>query len=124
MNSFIENYCGEWKNDFGNRIVIKYKDDQSVLVEFYRSGENTPMIRPWYGDKPATSMLGTLDSETEATLNINLSDNTNSFCLNLSIDFIDDGYSSCTPSIIRLENEDYLEQYYKLLEPLSEYKKC
>ena len=124
MYSFIKNYCGEWKNDFGNRIVIEYEDEQSVRVEFYRSGEKTPMLRPWCGDKPATYMLGTLDSETESSLDIDLSEDTNSFCLNLSFDFIDQNYRSCDPSIIRIEDESYLEQYYKLLEPLSRYKKC
>jgi len=124
MASFIENYCGEWRSESGYRIKIEYQNEQSVLVAFYSSAESHPMPRPWCNNKPAMSMLGTLDSETQATLDIDLSEKTNSFCLNLSFDFTDSNYSSCTPSIIRLEDDNFLEQYYKLLGPLDEYKKC
>lgn len=124
MESFIENYCGEWISESGYRIEIEYQNEQSVFVAFYSSGENHPMSRPWCNNKPAMSMLGTLDSETQATLDIDLSEKTNSFCLNLSFDFTDSDYSSCTPSIIRLEDEHFLEQFYNLLGPLDRYKKC
>jgi len=124
MKSFIENYCGEWKNDSGNCIEIKYQNEQSVLVTIFSSGENFPMPRPWCGNKPAMSMLGTLDSETQSSLDIDLSVKSNSFCLNLSIDLTDSNYNSCILSIIRLEDEGFLEQYYNLLGPLSRYKKC
>ena len=124
MTSFIENYCGEWENESGNRIEIKFMNEKSVLATFYRTGEENPMPRPWLGNKPARSMLGTLNTESQASLDIDLSDGANSFCLNLSFDFTGPDYNTCTPSIIRLEGEEFLEQYYELLEPLHKYKKC
>jgi len=124
MESFIENYCGEWRSESGYRIEIEYQNEQSVFVAFYSSAESHPVLRPWCNNKPAMSMIGTLDSETQASLDIDLSEKTNSFCLNLSFDFTDSDYSSCTPSIIRLEDESFLEQYYNLLGPLDSYIKC
>jgi len=124
MESFIENYCGEWINDSDNRIEIIYKNKRSVLVAFYSSGESHPMLRPWCGNKPAISMVGTLDSESQSTLDIDLSNKENSFQFNLSLDITDSSYKSCTPSIIRIENETFLEQYYNLFGSLSTYKRC
>ena len=69
-------------------------------------------------------MIGTLDAETQSSLDIDLSDGTNSFCFNLGFDFTTADYSNCYPSIIRLEEEKYLEQYYQLLGDLNEYRKC
>ncbi len=124
MESFIKYYCGEWKNNSGDRIEIIYKDEESVLVALYKSGENRPMLRPWCSNKPAKSMVGALDSESQTTLDIDLSEKTNSFRLNLSFDINDSNYKSCTPSIIREESEDFLEQYYNLIGPLDRYEKC
>jgi len=124
MESFIKNFCGEWKNNTGNRLQIKYKNNSTALVTFYMPDESHPMLRPWCSDKPATSMVGTLDTETEAELDIDLSDNTNSFKLNLSFDISDSGYNSCVPSIIRNEDEGYLDQYYYLIGSLNRYEKC
>ena len=39
-------------------------------------------------------------------------------------DFTKSDYSACTPSIIRLEDDEFLEQYYDLLGDLKEYNKC
>jgi len=124
MELFIKNYCGEWTNDSGNRIEIIYKNKKSVLVTFYNSGECQPMLRPWCGNKPAISMAGTLDSESHSTLDIDLSNKENSFQFNLSLDITDSSYKSCIPSIMHIENETFLEQYYNLFGSLSTYKRC
>lgn len=123
MDSYINNYCGSWRSKSGNRIEISFKEAEFVSVNFYRAGENAPMPRPWLHDKPAAGMLGTLDPEG-GTLDIALSENKNSFCLNLSFDLIDGSYRRVQPSIIRDETEQYLEQYYCLIEPLEPYEKC
>ena len=124
MGSFIKYYCGQWENSSDSRIDIKYKDESSVLVTLYKPGQNSPMLRPWCGNKPAVSMVGILDSESHFTLDINLSENANSFQLNLSFDITDPSYKTCIPSIIREEGEDFLEQYYALIGSLNSYIKC
>jgi hypothetical protein len=53
MNSFIENYCGEWRSESGDRIKIEYQNEQSVLVVFYSSAESHSVSRPWCNNKPA-----------------------------------------------------------------------
>lgn len=123
MDSYIENYCGSWRSKSGNRIEISLKEAGLVSVNFYRAGESTPMQRPWLNDKPAEDMIGQLDPEG-GTLDIMLSGDENSFCLNLYFDFTDVSYRRVQPSIIRDEAESFLEQYYCLIEPLESYEKC
>ena len=124
MNSYIENYCGFWESESGNRMEITLNQDgDTVSVNFYRAGENTPMLRPWLSDSPAAAMLGTLVPEG-GSLDIALSENKNSFCLNLYFDLSDGSYRRVEPSIIRDEAEGFLEQYYGFVEPLQSYEKC
>ncbi len=61
MNSFIEYFCGCWKNDSGNRLNISLIPAETVSVTFFREGERFPMIRPWLNNKPAFDMVGKLD---------------------------------------------------------------
>ena len=123
MNLYIENYCGFWKSKSGNRMEISLNQNETVSVTFYRVGEDTPMLRPWLNDSPAVAMLGTLDPEG-GSLDIALSENKNSFCLNLYFDVSDGSYRKIEPSIIINEEEVFLERYYNFVEPLESYEKC
>jgi len=123
LDSYIENYCGIWISESGNRIEISLKQDEVVSVNFYRAGENTPMLRQWLNDSPAAGMLGTLNPEG-GSLDIALSEYENSFCLNLYFNLIDGSYRRVEPSLIRDESEGFLDQYYCLIEPLESYEKC
>ncbi len=123
MSSYIENYCGSWKNKSGNRLEISLNANETVAVNFYRAGEDSPMLRPWLNNIPAENMLGTLHPEG-GSLDINLSENKNSFCLNLNFDFSGVTYRKVAPSIIRYEDEGYLDQYYDSIGPLEAYEKC
>lgn len=89
-------------------MEISLNQDETVSVNFYRSGENIPMLRPWLNDSPAVGML---DPEG-GSLDIALSEKENSFCLNLYFDLSDGSYRRVEPSIIRYETEGFLEQYY------------
>jgi len=104
-------------------MEISLIQSETVSVNFYRAGEVTPMLRPWLNDSPAIGMQGTLDPEG-GSLDIALSENENSFCLNLYFDITDGSYRKVEPSIIRDEEEEFLEQYYSFVEPLESYKKC
>jgi hypothetical protein len=124
MSSFIEYFCGFWKNKSGNCLNISLNLDESVSVTFFRKGENVPMERPWLNSKLAIDMVGKLDSESGGTLDIDLSCNENSFCLNLSFYAYDDSYQQVMPLIIRNEEDEYLDKYYYLIQPLETYEKC
>jgi len=124
MDSFIENYCGCWESESGYRLSIDLSRDDTVIVSFYRAGENKPMVRPWLDSRLAVNMVGRLDAEGSGTLDIELSGNVNGFCLNLYFDVIDENYQRLSPSIIRYEKEEFLDQYYELLGPLDTFKKC
>ncbi len=81
------------------------------------------MLRPWLNDSPAIGMQGTPDPEG-GSLDIALSENENSFCLNWYFDITERSYRKVEPSIIRDEEEDFLEHYYSFVEPLASYEKC
>jgi len=101
---------------------IPLNQDETVSVNFYRSGENILMLCPWLNDSPALGMLGTLDPEG-GSLDIALCEKENSFCLNLYFDLSDGSYRRVEPSIIRYETEGFLEPYYYFVEPLKSYEK-
>ncbi len=124
MDSFIENYCGFWKSESGYRLNISLGRDDTVIVSFYRAGEEKPMFRPWLDSRPAVDMVGRLDAEGSGTLDIELSGGINSFCFNLYFDITDENYQRLSPSIIRDEDDDFLDQYYERLGPLDTFKKC
>ena len=124
MNSFIENYCGCWKSKSGYSLNIVLNPDETVNVSFRRADEDGAMLRPWLKNSPAVDMLGRLDSEGSGTLDVELSGDINSFCLNLYFEAFDDKYQKLCPSIIRNEEEAFLEQYYELLGPLDIFEKC
>lgn len=124
MDSFIENYCGNWKDDYGHRLDINLVTEFQVKVDFYRAGEPHPMLRPWFENKPAQDMIGVLDSESQSALDILLAGDSDRFCLNLSFDVADSSYRSVVSSIIRYEEDEHFEKYYHLLGPLGHYKKC
>jgi len=104
-------------------MEISLNQNETFSVTFYRVGEDTPMLRPWLNDSPAVAMLGTLDPEG-GSLDIALSENKNSFCLNLYFDISDGSYRKIESSIIRDEKEVFLERYYNFVEPLESYEKC
>ena len=123
MTAFIENYYGSWKDTSGNRFEISRVNDNETKVTFYRAGEDNPMIRPWFNNKPSVDMVATLDFETQADLDIQLGGSENGFVFSLSLDFLDDSSRTATSSIIRYEKSSYLDQYYYLFGPLGHYTK-
>jgi len=124
MNSYINYYCGKWKDDAGNLLAIEPIDDTHVSVTYVRSDDNHPMLRPWLDQMPATGMIGSYDPGFGPSMDIELSNPGIGFYLNLDFDLLDGKYTSIMSSIIRNEKDEYLEKYYDLFRPLSQYKKC
>ncbi len=124
MYSYINNYCGKWKDVTGNLLGIEPIDDTHVSVTYVRSGDRHPMLRPWIDGMPATGMIGSYDPGFGPSLDIELSHPGTGFCLSLDFDLLDGSYTSIMPSIIRNEEDEHLEKYYDLFRPLSQYTKC
>ncbi len=124
LNSFIENYCGIWKDSKGNRLSIELIDDTHVSVTFTASGNDKPICRPWANNQPASGMIGSYDPEYGSSLDVELWEQGAGFILNLDFDVTDYCYKVISPSIIRNEKDTFLDRYYGLLGPLAHFEKC
>lgn len=123
VNSYIYNFCGEWKDTEGNMLFIEPIDDRHVYVTYVRSGEDKPLLRPWLDNLPASKMIGSYDPAWEPSLDVELSQQNDGFCLSLDFHFEDGNYNTIAPSIIRNEEDGHVDKYYYLLGALSPYSK-
>jgi hypothetical protein len=118
---YIYNYCGKWRDMEGNTILIEAIDERQVYVTYVRSGEDKPLLRPWINNMPASKMIGRYHPEWGPSLDIELSNKGDGFCLSLDFHFEDGNYNTIAPSIIRNEKDSYLKKYYHLFGALSSY---
>ncbi|MCG6869531.1 MAG: hypothetical protein LJE91_12625 [Gammaproteobacteria bacterium] len=121
LDSYIYNYCGKWRDSEGNTIFIEPIDEKQVYVTYVKSGEGKPMLRPWLNNMPASKMIGRHDPEWGPSLDIELSNKGDGFCLSLDFHFEDGNYNAIAPSIIRDEKDSHLDKYYYLFGALSSY---
>jgi hypothetical protein len=104
-------------------LFIEPIDDRHVHVTYVKSGENKPMLRPWLGNMPASKMIGCYDPAWEPSLDVELSNPGDCFCLNLNFHFEDGNYNTIAPSIIRKEEDGHLDKYYYLFGALGPFFK-
>jgi hypothetical protein len=123
VDLYIYNYCGEWRDKEGNTLSIEPIDERQVYVTYVKSGENEPLLRPWFNNMPASKMIGRYHPEWGPSLDIELSNNGDGFCLSLDFHFEDGNYNTVAPSIIRDEKDTHLDKYYYLFGALSSYHK-
>jgi len=123
MDSYINNFEGVWKDETGNCLEIKAIDDFHCSVTFISSGQETPLRRPWFNDQPAIDMIGSYDPHYGPSLDIELAEKGTEFYLSIDFDFTLNGYQEIIPSIIRNEEDAFLEQHYHLLGPLDRFIK-
>lgn len=121
LGSYIYNFCGKWRDGEGNTIFIEPFDERKVYVTYVRSGEGRPLLRPWINNMPASKMIGRYHPECGPSLDVELSNNGDGFLLSLDFHFEDGNYNAIAPSIIRNEEDEYLEKYSKLFGALSSY---
>lgn len=121
MHSYITNFCGEWKDREGNKLLIEPVNHEHVYVTYVRSGDDKPLLRPWFDNMPASKMIGSYDPAWEPSLNIELSMQGDGFLLSLDFHFEDVNYNIIAPSIIRNEEDNHFEKYYYLFGELSPY---
>jgi hypothetical protein len=123
LDSYIYNFCGQWKDKEGNILFIEPIDETRAYVTYIKSGESEPLLRPWLNNMPASKMIGSYDPEWGPSLDIELSKKGDGFFLSLDFHFEDGNYNTIGPSIIRNEKDRHLEKYYFLFGGLSPYQR-
>ena len=124
MKPFIYNYCGRWKDNEGNMLIIEPLNDSQVHVTYIRAGDDGPLLRPWLDNLPAAKMIGGCDPEDwDASFKIELSKPGDGFCLGLDFDFGTGDYNTVAPSRIRYEKDSHFDKYSYLFGKLSPYSK-
>jgi hypothetical protein len=120
----LKTFIGTWLNKAGNRLEIRAKDKKSLNVSFFTK-ENIPVIRKYYNNLESIDMHAELDYY-ESSIEVELWEKGKGFHLSLLYDYIDfkvdPGYY-LAPGITRYEEDDFLDEYYHLFEPLDYYKK-
>jgi len=126
MKSDIDKFIGTWGNDAGNLLVITKSTDLIALVSFFTGPNTSPAIRSYYENKPSIDMYSYL-ADCGATIKVDLWGKGRGFSLHLTYEHayeLDKGCrDSLVPSLSRYEGDSYLDQYYRLFEPLKHYTK-
>lgn len=124
--SDIDKFVGEWKNISGNRLIIKKKSKYSALVSFYSGKNNNPISKPYDKNLLSIQMNSSL-KDYGSSLDVELWQKNRDFCLSLlhkiSYDLDNLQRESLVPAFVRNAEDDFLEQYLYLFEPLEHYVK-
>ncbi len=86
LDSYIDNYIGEWNDESGNRLSIKKVDETTALVSFFASPDGQPIHRPWCGEEPTVDMIAKYNSQEEAGLEVDLWGKRRGFTLHLTFE--------------------------------------
>jgi hypothetical protein len=120
----LEKFIGIWENKAGKRLEIKRKDKKSLSVSFY-SHVRTPVIREYFKNSETIDMHAELDYYG-SSIEVELWEKGKGFHLCLLYDFInlrdEPGYY-LAPGLSRYQEDQFLDRYYYLFEPLDYYKK-
>ena len=119
----LDTFIGTWINKAGNKLEIKAKDDKSLNVSFF-TNKNIPVVREYHNNLETIDMHAELDYYG-SSVEVELWEKGKGFHLCLLYNFIDlkvdSGYLA--PGISRYEEDNFLDKYYYLFEPLDYYKK-
>lgn len=61
METYLDNYVGEWDDECGWQLSITRVNDKTFSVSLLANRQ--PITRPWYGDQPSMEMIGKYDEE-------------------------------------------------------------
>jgi len=125
MESYIDNYVGEWADPYGRRLRITKVNATTASVSLF--AENQPLARPWYERRPSTELLATYDPADSPQLAVELWAKDKGFALHLNFEpayeLDKERRDSLTVALSRFEEEHFLDAYYYLFQPLSHYVK-
>jgi len=126
VDSYIDNYLGDWKDERGNRLNIQKVDEETALVSFYAASSGSPISRAWQWNEPSVDMEGKYFPREGPDLVVELWEN-EGFTLHLTFEaaYVLDTKkrNSLVPALSRFEEYDFLDQYYHFFEPLKHYTK-
>jgi len=125
MDSYIDNYVGEWADPCGRRLRVTKVNATTASVSLF--AENQPLARPWYESKPSTELLATYDPAVSPELVVELWKKNKGFQLHLNFEpayeLDTERRDSLTVALSRFEEDHFLDAYYSLFQPLSNYVK-
>jgi len=125
VESYINNYVGEWADPYGRRLCIMKVNATTASVSLF--AENEPLARPWYESRPSTEMLATYDPAHSPALVVDLWTRDKGFELHLNFEpayeLDKEKRDSLTVALSRFEEDHFLDVYYYLIQPFSHYVK-
>jgi hypothetical protein len=125
MESYIDNFIGEWEDESGRRLHIRKVNEGTASVSFLVGGQ--AIARPWCQNKPSINMIGVYNDAEGAELAVVLWEKEKGFTLHLSFEpsFILDRLNrdSLTVGLSRFEEDDFLDRHYPLFGALQHYAK-
>jgi hypothetical protein len=128
LDSYIDNYIGEWRDERGNRLTIKKVDETTALVSFFAAADGQPIHRPWCAEKPTVDMIAKYNPQEGPGLEVDLWGKRRGFMLHLTFaaqyELDHDQQDALVPALIRYSEDHFLDQYYYLFEPLAHYTKA
>ncbi len=121
----VNKFSGIWISDDGYKLVICKITDTSARVSFY-SHEGSLVNRPFFKNKPTIKMPATYDCYF-GDFKVNLWELGKGFELDLEYEKNYVLYQSqkevLIPSIVRFEEDTFLDKYYKLFGNLNHFTK-
>ncbi len=128
VDSYIDNYIGEWKNERGDRLNIRKVDDKTALVSFFAAPGRQPIRRPWCGGEPSVDMIARYSPRYGPDLEVELWGKRRGFTLVLNFEAeyeLDHAKrDALVPGLSRYAEDHFLDRYYHLFEPLNHYTKA
>lgn len=126
MESDIDKFIGDWANEEGSRLVIRKTTSRTAIVSFLTGPAGIPVVRPYCGDLPSTSMHASL-RDYGSTIEVELWRPGKGFTLHLTYEYtyeLDKEHrDSLIPALSRYEEDEFLDQYYSLFGRLRHYTK-
>jgi hypothetical protein len=125
MDSYIDNYVGEWEDGAGKRLSIRKVTDQTCLVSFFGARDHQPMQRPWCAATLSVAMVATYRPAEGPELLVALGAEGTGFTRHLhfaaAYRLDDAARDALVPALSRDEEDDFLEQYSHDFQPLQHY---
>jgi hypothetical protein len=125
MESYIDNYVGEWVDPYGRRFRITKVNATTASVSLF--AEKQPLARPWYERRPPTDMLATYDPADSPELVVELWTTGKEFALHLNFErayaLDKERRDPLTVTLSRFEEDYFLDLFVSTVDPLREIPK-
>ncbi len=118
----MKRFVGIWKNEGGNKLLIKEKDAKTVSVTFISGKTNEPIKRPFANNLPTVDMDAELDYY-ETSLEVELWKKGKGFHLCLLHDNYSGNQIELSPGISMYQGDKEASKYSNLFYPLDRYVK-